>query len=118
MKKVYEALPNCSIDFALKRISGKYKGRILWHLHLHGGRLRYGELRKNLCGVTPKMLTQSLRELADDGLLLRNAFPEVPPKVEYALSPVGQELVPLLQFLKQWGEQQLGCLGPAAAPST
>lgn len=95
----------CSVDYAFKRIGGKYKGRILWGLK-NNSVLRYGELRKLLSDVTPKMLTQALRELEDDELVTRIVYPEVPPKVEYYLTDSGAELIPVIAHLKEWGDKQ------------
>jgi DNA-binding HxlR family transcriptional regulator len=95
----------CSVDYAFKRIGGKYKGRILWNLS-NKNILRYGELRKTLEDVTPKMLTQTLRELEEDELINRKVFHEVPPKVEYSLTPIGEELIPFINHLKDWGDKQ------------
>jgi DNA-binding HxlR family transcriptional regulator len=95
----------CSVDYAFKRIGGKYKGRILWNLS-NKNILRYGELKKTLADVTPKMLTQTLRELEHDELISRKVFHEVPPKVEYALTDIGKELIPFINHLKEWGDKQ------------
>ncbi|MCD0466663.1 helix-turn-helix domain-containing protein [Flavobacterium sp. ENC] len=95
----------CSVDYAFKRIGGKYKGRILWNLS-NKNILRYGELRKTLVDVTPKMLTQTLRELEDDELVSRKVYHEVPPKVEYSLTDIGMELIPFINHLKEWGDKQ------------
>lgn len=65
--------------------------------------MRFGELRKALPGITEKMLAQQLRELERDGLVTRKMYPEVPPKVEYSLSPFGQTLRPILDQIAQWG---------------
>lgn len=96
----------CSIDYAFRRIGGKYKGRILVYLSRQDV-LRYGELRRSVIDITPKMLTQTLRELEDDELIRREVFPELPPRVEYSLTDSGQRMVPLIKELKQWGDQQL-----------
>ncbi len=96
----------CPVDYAFRRIGGKYKGRILWHLHLEKI-LRYGELRRILPDITPKMLTQTLRELEDDELIHRKVYHEVPPKVEYRLTAAGTELTPFIKHLKSWGVQQM-----------
>jgi DNA-binding HxlR family transcriptional regulator len=96
----------CSVDYAFKRIGGKYKGRLLWNLN-NKNILRYGELRKTLSDVTPKMLTQSLRELEEDGLVNRKVYHEVPPKVEYSLTEIGAELIPFINHLKEWGDKQM-----------
>jgi DNA-binding HxlR family transcriptional regulator len=98
--------PTCSVDYAFRRIGGKYKGRILWYVHLNGI-MRYGELRKTLSDVTPKMLTQALRELEDDALINRKVYQEVPPKVEYKLTEIGLELIPFIDHLKEWGDRQI-----------
>ncbi len=98
--------PMCSVDFAFRRIGGKYKGRILWYLHLNGI-LRYGELRRHITDITPKMLSQTLRELEEDHLVRREVFHEVPPRVEYSLTEVGAELVPFINHLRMWGEQRM-----------
>lgn len=105
MKK-YASEPACSVDYAFRRIGGKYKGRILWYLHLKTI-MRYGELRKVLYDITPKMLTQTLRELEDDGLINRKVYHEVPPKVEYSLTEVGSELIPFIDHLRHWGDKQI-----------
>ena len=107
-------LPKCGIDYAFQRIGGKYKGRILWRLRT--GIMRYGELRKTVTGVTPKMLTQALRELEDDGLLTRKVYVEVPPKVEYELTETGRELLPVLSLLRDWAKQQMQANNVEAMP--
>jgi DNA-binding HxlR family transcriptional regulator len=96
----------CSVDYAFKRIGGKYKGRIIWHLNV-GIILRYGELKKLLNDITPKMLTQTLRELEDDKLIKRKVYHEVPPKVEYSLTDTGAELMPFIDHLRQWADKQI-----------
>lgn len=109
MKKKEKQCPEvvtCSVDYAFKRIGGKYKGRILWYLHDHQI-LRYGELSRTLPDITTKMLTQTLRELEADGLISRKVYQEVPPKVEYTLTEMGLELIPFLRFLKEWGDKQI-----------
>ncbi|PGH40618.1 MAG: transcriptional regulator [Candidatus Nephrothrix sp. EaCA] len=108
MKK-YAAAPACSVDYAFRRVGGRHKGRILWHLHLHAI-MRYGELRKALSNVTPKMLTQTLRELEQDGLIRRKAYHEALPKVEYSLTEMGAELIPFIDHLRQWGDKQIAKL--------
>lgn len=98
--------PICSVDYAFKRIGGKYKGRIIWYLH-NRQLMRYGELKRALSDVTPKMLTQTLRELESDNLVKRKVYKEVPPKVEYSLTETGKELIPFIDHLRQWGEKQM-----------
>lgn len=105
-KKVEEPVHICAVDYAFRRIGGKYKGRLIWYLHQHGV-MRYGALRRAILDVTPKMLTQTLRELEEDGLISRAVFHEVPPRVEYSLTPVGKELIPFINHLRIWGEQRM-----------
>jgi DNA-binding HxlR family transcriptional regulator len=96
---------HCAVDYAFQRIGGKYKGRILWVLK--DGCLRYGELKRAIVGVTPKMLTQTLKELEADGLISRKVYLEVPPRVEYTLTATGKELIPFIKLLRSWGEKQM-----------
>ncbi|MDQ7092147.1 helix-turn-helix domain-containing protein [Desulfosporosinus sp. PR] len=91
----------CSMELTLALIGGKWKALILWHL---GDKvLRYNEMRKMLPNVTPKMLTQQLRELEDSGLVKRFIYSQIPPKVEYSLTQAGKSLLPILDFLCKWG---------------
>ncbi|MBP1616315.1 MAG: transcriptional regulator [Bacteroidetes bacterium] len=106
MKKKYSEEPICAVDYAFKRIGGKYKGRIIWYLGVHSV-MRYGELKRTIMDITPKMLTQTLRELEDDKLISRKVYHEVPPKVEYFLSESGTELIPFIDHLRQWGDKQI-----------
>jgi|TARA_R110000737_G_scaffold323622_2_gene336298 DNA-binding HxlR family transcriptional regulator len=96
---------HCAVDYAFKRVGGKYKGRIIWVLR--DDVLRYGELKRAIVGITPKMLTQTLKELESDELVSRKVYLEVPPKVEYSLTKTGLELVPLIGQLRSWGENQM-----------
>jgi len=96
----------CAVDYAFKRIGGKYKGMILWHLNSKAV-LRYGELSRTVPNITTKMLTQTLRELEEDKLINRKMFHEVPPKVEYSLSETGRELIPFIEYLHNWGKKQM-----------
>ena len=96
----------CSIDYAFRRMGGKYKARILLYLHRHSI-LRYGELRRSVIDITPKMLTQTLRELEEDGLVKRKVYPEVPPRVEYTLTATGKKMIPFIKLLREWGDKQM-----------
>jgi len=106
MAKKNTGTPLCAVDFAFRRIGGKYKGRILWYLHMHKV-LRYGELRRSIVDITTKMLTQTLRELEEDGLVHREVYHTMPPRVEYSLTPSSQELIPFINHLRQWGDRQM-----------
>lgn len=106
MKKINEKFPVCPVDYAFQRIGGKYKGRIIWNIH-EKNVLRYGELKKIIVGVTTKMLTQTLRELEEDRLIVRKVYHQVPPKVEYTLTPAAHSLIPFINYLRQWANEQL-----------
>lgn len=95
----------CVLDYAFQRIGGKYKGRILWALHLHD-KLRYGELSRIVDDVSTKMLTQALKELENDDLVVRQMYQEIPPRVEYSLTDTAKGFIPMLQQLAEWGQQQ------------
>ena len=92
---------NCPVVVTLNLIGGKYKALILWHLL--NTTLRFGELRKLIPDATPKMLTQQLRELESDNLVVRTVYPVVPPKVEYTLSNLGKSIKPILAAIYHWG---------------
>ena len=96
---------HCAVDYAFQRIGGKYKGRILWVLR--DGVLRYGELNRAVVGITPKMLTQTLKELEADELIARKVYLEIPPKVEYSLTDTGKELIPFISQMRSWGEKKM-----------
>ncbi|MBB6451031.1 DNA-binding HxlR family transcriptional regulator [Geomicrobium halophilum] len=91
------------IEITLDVVCGKWKGVIL--CHLLGRTLRFGELKKEIPDITQKMLTQQLRELEEDGLVERVVYNQVPPKVEYSLTPYGEDLRPMLETLSAWGER-------------
>ncbi len=95
----------CPVDATINLIGGKYKTLILWHLV--DGTLRYGEIKKLVPHATAKMLTQQLRELESDNLIIRKVYPEVPPKVEYSLSDFGRSLKPILDIMYTWGNEYL-----------
>lgn len=95
----------CPVETALDLIGGKYKPLILWHLA--DGTLRFGQLQRLMPKATPKTLTNQLRELETAGLLTRTVYPEVPPKVEYTLTPLGRSLYPILSSLCRWGSDYL-----------
>lgn len=92
---------NCPVSATIRLIGGKYKALLLWHLT--GQTLRFNQLHRLVPEATPKMLTQQLRELEDDGLIVRTVYPVVPPRVEYSLTPLGQSLFPILEAMYQWG---------------
>lgn len=93
----------CEMELTLSLIGGKWKALILWHIAEKT--VRFNALRRELHGVTQKMLTQQLRELEADGLLNRTVYPVVPPKVEYTLTERAKKLLPVLALLCAWGEE-------------
>ena len=95
----------CPVEATLQLIGGKYKSLILWHLI--GKTLRFNELSKLITSATPKMLTQQLRELENDGLINRTVYPIVPPKVEYSLTTFGESIIPVLEAMCSWGTNYL-----------
>jgi DNA-binding HxlR family transcriptional regulator len=99
----------CGIDAAMDVVTGKWKSLILWELE-HGTR-RFGELRRALPGISEKMLTQQLRDMEQDGLIHREVYKEVPPKVEYWLTNEGRSLNAALGPLGDWGEERMQRIG-------
>ena len=97
---------NSPVELSLSIIGGKWKMLIIWRLR--EASMRYGELRKSLPKVTHKMLTQQLRELESDEIIIRKVYPEVPPKVEYSLTLLGKSVIPVIDLLNEWGEEYRG----------
>lgn len=95
----------CGIDAAMDVIGGKWKVLILWALHVRPH--RFGELRRGLPGVSEKVLTDQLRELELDGIVHREVHDEVPPRVEYSLTPLGTTLNEALSPLGAWGRENI-----------
>ncbi|WP_084312672.1 winged helix-turn-helix transcriptional regulator [Desulfobulbus elongatus] len=95
----------CGIDVTLAVVGGKWKASILWHLAQTT--MRFSELQRQFSETTRKMLTQQLRELEADGLVHREVYPQVPPKVEYSLTAKGRSLTPVLEMMCDWGQDYL-----------
>lgn len=102
----------CGLDAVLAVLGGKWKPLILYYL-AHETR-RYGELRRCLPGISDKMLIQQLKELRADGVVERTDYMEVPPRVDYALSPFGQSLARSLAPLCIWGEEHAATIAAMA----
>ena len=98
-EKVYQ----CGLDAAIDVVGGKWKPMVLWALHVQPR--RFGVLRRELPGISEKVLTQQLRELQHDGIVHREVHDQVPPKVVYSLTPLGRTLEAALQPLGLWGEE-------------
>jgi DNA-binding HxlR family transcriptional regulator len=97
--------PGCAIEATLSLIDGKWKGVILFHLLEVP--VRFNELRRQIPCLTQRMLTSQLRELEIDGLVVRTVYPQVPPKVEYSLSPLGRSMEPVFMALGTWGDAHM-----------
>ena len=96
-----QAKPDCPVETTLELLSGKWKANILFHLL--PGTKRSGELRRLMPEVTQQMLTAHLRELERDGIIHRKVYAQVPPKVEYSLTPLGRSLGPVFDKIYEWG---------------
>ncbi|NNF38290.1 MAG: helix-turn-helix transcriptional regulator [Gemmatimonadetes bacterium] len=97
----YDCSEGCPVEAALELIGGKWKGVILYHLL--DGPIRFMALKRQMGGVTQRVLTKQLRELEADGLVRREVFPVVPPKVEYSLTRKGHSLREIVLALRDWG---------------
>ena len=93
---------NCPITPLLVMLQGKWKNQVLYELCIKDP-LRFGELKKNLTGITNTMLTSTLRELEKDGLICREQFNEIPPHVEYSFTKKGRDLMPVFYAMMNWG---------------
>ena len=96
-----EEMPACPVATTVQLIGSKWKLLILRNLRMRPW--RFNELRRDLEGVRQKLLTDRLRAMEDDGIITRTVYPEIPPKVEYALSPLGESMSPILDAMAQWG---------------
>lgn len=97
-------IPETGFGYTLGLIGGKFKMPILYCLSLNNGPMRYNAIKRTLGTVSFKSLTNSLRELERDGLISREIFDQVPPKVEYQLTGLGTSLIPVMDALCVWGE--------------
>ena len=96
-----EDLPACPVATTVQLIGNKWKLLIVRNLLTRPW--RFNELQKNLEGISQKVLTDNLRSMEKDGLITRTVYPEVPPRVEYALSEIGESMRPILDSMEQWG---------------
>jgi len=96
----------CRISPTVDLLFSRWTTPILWTLH-RSGRLRFGELERQLGTITPKVLTERLRQLERDGLVRRQYFAEVPPRVEYEITELGQSLSPVFAALADWTDEHL-----------
>lgn len=96
-----EELPDCPVATTVQLIGNKWKLLII--RNLLNRPWRFNELKKDLEGISQKVLTDSLRSMEEDGIITRTVYPEVPPRVEYALSELGETMRPILSSMEQWG---------------
>lgn len=99
MKK--NELPECPVATTVQLIGSKWKLLIIRNLLVRPW--RFNELRKSLDGISQKVLTDSLRSMEEDGIIVRTVYPEVPPRVEYSLSELGESMWPILKSMESWG---------------
>lgn len=96
-----EEMPACPVATTVQMIGSKWKLLIMRNLLERPW--RFNELKKDLDGISQKVLTDSLRSMEADGIIIRTVYPEVPPRVEYSLSELGESMRPILEAMKQWG---------------
>lgn len=106
----------CPVQGTSNVIAGKWKVLIVWHLGF--APKRYSEIRALLPGVTEKVLAGQLRQLETDGVLIRDVSAHVPPRVEYSLSPAGEDLIEVMEAMCQWGTKHLGILPTLPRPAS
>lgn len=99
--KTKDELPECPVATTVSVIGSKWKLLIMRNLLVRPW--RFNELKKDLDGISQKVLTDSLRTMEEDGIITRTVYPEVPPHVEYALSELGESMRPILDAMKEWG---------------
>lgn len=101
--KTKDELPECPVATTVSIIGSKWKLLIMRNLLVRPW--RFNELKKDLDGISQKVLTDSLRSMEEDGIITRTVYPEVPPRVEYALSELGESMRPILDAMQQWGTE-------------
>lgn len=110
MRKSEQAISRCeTISTVQKLLGGKWKIEILYYIGIQNIN-RFGALRRHIGGITESSLTKQLRELEADGFISRYDYKEVPPRVEYSLTELGKSFLPVLDFMKQWGENNLSLI--------
>ena len=97
-----EEMPACPVATTVQLIGSKWKLLIMRNLLQRPW--RFNELQRDLAGISQKVLTDSLRSMEADGIIIRTVYPEVPPRVEYALSPLGESMRPILEAMEAWGK--------------
>lgn len=100
------AAADVPLRYASQTVGGKWKIRVLWALRSKEP-MRYGQVKQAIPGITDMMLSNSLKELASSGLVERRQFKEIPPKVEYCLTPDGAEVIPIIRMMYDWAEKRM-----------
>ena len=108
LMKTKDELPECPVATTVSIIGSKWKLLIIRDLLARPW--RFNELKKDLEGISQKVLTDSLRSMEEDGIIIRTVYPEVPPRVEYALSELGESMRPILDAMQKWGAEYKNAL--------
>jgi|SRR5579872_5137695 len=106
---------NCPVQATINTLSGKWKVQIVWRLSF--GSRRFAELRKDIATVSEKVLTEQMRQLEKDGVILRKVTASNPPRVDYSLTTAGNDLVPMMQEMCDWGAKNFGITPSLKRPS-
>ncbi|MDU4961970.1 MAG: helix-turn-helix domain-containing protein [Sporomusaceae bacterium] len=112
-KRELSSIP-CPIEYTIELLSGKWKMHVVWQVAKQEV-IRFNELRRQLNGISNVMLAQTLQELQEAGVINRNQYNEVPPRVEYSLTKLGKGLLPVFAALESWGKQS-GWINPGRLP--
>ncbi|KZE67376.1 helix-turn-helix transcriptional regulator [Paenibacillus polymyxa] len=105
-EKIINGDYNCEKELTLSVLSGKWKVVILWHLGVEGPH-RFSDLQRLFPKLSHKVLTNQLRELMEDGIVHREVYPEVPPKVEYSMTELGMTILPIVEMMYDWGKKRV-----------
>lgn len=105
IKKKSTTVSECPVTYTMSMIGGKWKPIILYLISK--GANRFGILQRGIDGISKQMLTKQLRELEEDGILVRKIFAEIPPRVEYSISEKGKSLFPIVDAMRSWGERNI-----------
>lgn len=105
LEEIVSGIDNCPINFAMSKLGGKWKPIILHRIKV--GINRFGVLQRAIPAISKQMLTSQLRELEEDGFIERKIYAEIPPRVEYSISPNGETIFPLLDIIEEWGKNQM-----------
>ncbi|HLR79739.1 MAG TPA: helix-turn-helix domain-containing protein [Bacillota bacterium] len=97
---------HCEKELTLSILSGKWKIVIIWHLGMEGPH-RFSDLQRLFPKISHKVLSSQLHELMEDGIIDREVFPEIPPKVEYSMTELGMTLMPIVEMMYEWGKKRL-----------